>query len=135
MKSGVQLGREVAAYLAGAGDDEDRPRITPRPRRDEITGDAATSMPRFEFIARWLVVVTRKKSNRGPLGLHVRRVGKQWRICSPIGGGTVTFATRDASLLFDYARRGQLGADVRDADAFRVAAFEDRERRASRGSG
>jgi len=125
----AQLIREVDAYLA----DSAPPRTTPpRARRDALTGDAATSMPRFDFIARWLVVVTRKKANRGPLGLHVRKVGKEWRIYSPVGGGTVTFATRDPSMLFDHARRGQLGADIRDADAFRVEAFEDLARRASR---
>lgn len=81
-------------------------------------------MPRYEFIAHWLVYVTKKKANRGPLGLYVRRVGKRWQIVSPIGGGTVTYETPDPALLFDYARRGQLGPDIRDAEEFRALAYE-----------
>jgi hypothetical protein len=93
-------------------------------RRSMITEEQARSMPRFEFIAHWLVVVTKKKENRGPLGLYVKRVGKRWQIVSPIGGGTVTFETPDPALLFDYARRGQLGPHIRDAEEFRGLAYE-----------
>jgi hypothetical protein len=92
-------------------------------RGRELTGELARSMPRFEFIAHWLAVVTKKKENRGPLGLYVKRVGKRWQIMSPIGGGTVTYETPDPALLFDYARRGQLGPDIRDAEEFRGEAF------------
>lgn len=124
----AELARGVAASQATPG------MLTPstkkavqskRPRRGwDLTGELARSMPRFEFIANWLVVVTRKKENRGPLGLYVRRVGKRWQIMSPVGGGTVTFETTDPALLFDYARRGQLGREIRDADAFRGLAYE-----------
>ena len=92
--------------------------------RGTITEEQARSMPRFEFIAHWLVVVTRKKDNRGPLGLYVKRSGKRWQIVSPVGGGTVTYQTTDPALLFDYARRGQLGTHIRDAEDFRGLAFQ-----------
>jgi hypothetical protein len=92
--------------------------------RNVITEEQARSMPRFEFIAHWLVVVTRKKDNRGPLGLYVKRVGKRWQVVSPVGGGTVTYETADPALLFDYARRGQLGEHIRRAEEFRGLAYE-----------
>ena len=97
---------------------------TPRRGRD-LTGEIARTLPRFEFIAHWLAVVTKKKENRGPLGYYVRKVGRQWRIYSPIGGGTVVYATPDPALLFDYARRTQLGPDIRDAEEFRGDAFAE----------
>lgn len=81
-------------------------------------------MPRFEFIAHWLAVVTKKKENRGPLGLYVRHVGKKWQVVSPIAGGTVMYETPDPALLFDYARRGQLGSEIRNADEFRAFVYE-----------
>ena len=89
-----------------------------------ITEEQARTMPRFEFIAHWLAIVTRKKKDRGPLGLYVRRVGKRWQVVSPVGGGTVTYETTDPALLFDYVRRGQLGSNVRDAEEFRVLAYQ-----------
>lgn len=91
-----------------------------------LTGELARTMPRFEFIAHWLAVVTKKKENRGPLGLYVRHVGKKWQVVSPIAGGTVTYETNDPALLFDYARRGQLGSEIRNADEFRTLAYEGR---------
>jgi hypothetical protein len=112
-KKAAQLDAEIAEALA------------PKKRADAgmITGELARSMPRYEFIARWLVYVTKKKTNRGPLGYYVRKVGGEWRIISPIGGGTVVYATRDPALLFDYARRTQLGPDIRDAEEFRGEAY------------
>ncbi len=94
-----------------------------------ITEAQAREMSRFEFIAHWLTTITRKKENRGPLGLYVKRVGKRWQVVSPIGGGTVTYETTDPALLFDYARRGQLGGDIRDAEEFRGLAYERAGRR------
>jgi len=92
--------------------------------RGMITEQQARGLPRFEFIAHWLAVVTKKKENRGPLGLYVKRVGKRWQIVSPVGGGTVTYETADPTLLFDYARRGQLGSHIRDAEDFRGLAYQ-----------
>lgn len=117
MKTPAQLDREVATILS--------PRALGRQSR-MITGELARTMPRFEFIAGWLIYVTRKKANRGPLGLYVKRVGGEWRIYSPIGGGTITYRTHDPALLFDYARRTQLGPDIRDAETFRGEAFAER---------
>lgn len=95
--------------------------------RGTITEELARELPRFEFIAHWLAVVTRKKENRGPLGLYVRRHGKRWQIVSTVWGGTVTFETTDPALLFDYARRGQLGPHIRDAEEFRGLAYQRAE--------
>jgi hypothetical protein len=92
--------------------------------RGMITEEQARALPRFEFIARWLAVVTKKKENRGPLGLYVKRTGTRWQIMSPVGGGTVTYETADPALLFDHARRGQLGSHIRDAEDFRGLAYE-----------
>lgn len=92
--------------------------------RGMITEEQARSLSRFEFIAHWLAAVTRKKENRGPLGLYVRRRGMMWQVVSPIGGGTVTYETMDPGLLFDYTRRGQLGRDIRDAEEFRALAHQ-----------
>jgi hypothetical protein len=126
--------RDRGLETAGADDDAlvalakaELARAEPKKRADAgmITGDLARSMPRYEFIAHWLVYVTKKKDNRGRLGYHVRKVGGEWRILSPVGGGTVFFRTRDPALLFDYARRTQLGPDIRDAEAFRGDAFAE----------
>ena len=92
--------------------------------RGMITEELARELPRFEFIAHWLAVVTKKKENRGPLGLYVKRSGKRWQVVSPVGGGTVTYETADPALLFDYARRGQLGPHIRDAEDFRGLAYQ-----------
>ena len=116
----AQLEREIAEALAAP----------PQPKkkislgRNVITEEQARTMPRYEFIAHWLAVVTRKKKNRGPLGLYVRHVGKRWQVVSPVGGGTVTYETTDPALLFDYARRGQLGSDIRNAEEFRGEAYQ-----------
>lgn len=120
VKTSAQLDREIAEILA------------PPPKkpvkfalgRGAITEELARALPRFAFIAHWLAVVTRKKENRGPLGLYVKRAGKRWQIVSTIGGGTVTFETTDPAVLFDYARRGQLGPHIRDAEEFRGLAYE-----------
>lgn len=93
-----------------------------------ITGEQARTMARFEFVAHWLALETRKKANRGPLGLYVKRVGKEWRIYSPVAGGTVMFGSSDPSLLYDYARRTQLGTIIRDAEGFRGDAYMEKAR-------
>jgi hypothetical protein len=124
-KSSAQLDAEIAQLLS-----ERRATPTSSHRhatilgRGMITEEQARALPRFEFIAHWLTVVTKKKENRGPLGLYVKRVGKRWQIVSPVGGGTVTYETTDPALLFDYARRGQLGAHIRDAEDFRGLAYQ-----------
>ncbi len=121
MASPAELEREIQA-LAKITKKTSAPRRRARAR--DLTETLARAMPRFEFIAHWLAVVTRKKENRGPLGLWVRHRGRSWQIVSPIGGGTVTYETTDPALLFDYARRGQLGRDIRDAETFRGLSFE-----------
>lgn len=93
-----------------------------------ITEALAVELPRFEFLAHWLAVVTRKKVNRGPVGLLVRRHGDRWRVVSPVGGGTVVYETPDAAKLYDYVRRGELGPHLRDAEEFRALAHQRRTR-------
>lgn len=123
--------REVEAILSGKTSKNKPPRLHSTRTaakftlgRGMITEEQARTLPRFDFIAHWLAVVTRKKENRGPLGLHVKHVGTRWQVVSPVGGGTVTYETTDPALLFDYARRGQLGPHIRDAEEFRGLAFE-----------
>jgi hypothetical protein len=124
-KSPAQLDAEIAQLLSER-------RTTPTSSRNHatilsrgmITEEQARALPRFEFIAHWLAVVTKKKVNRGPLGLYVKRAGKRWQIMSPVGGGTVTYETTDPARLFDYARRGQLGSHIRDAEDFRGMAYQ-----------
>lgn len=130
-KSPRQLDSEIAQALSGRRAEKPRAKSSRNHAtirgRGMITEEQARAMPRFEFIAHWLVVVTKKKENRGPLGLYVKRVGKLWQIVSPVGGGTVTYETADPALLFDYARRGQLGPHIRDAEEFRGLAYQRAE--------
>lgn len=88
-----------------------------------ITAGAARTMDRFDFIGLYLVVVTRKAENRGPLGYRVQHAGGEYRVVSPIAGGTVVYRTREADKLFDYVRRGELGTLVREAEEWRVLAY------------
>ena len=128
-KSPRQLDAEIAQAISGrrtVSSKSSRHHATIR-GRSMITEEQARAMPRFDFIAHWLTVVTTKKENRGPLGLYVKRVGKRWQIVSPVGGGTVTYETADPALLFDYARRGQLGPHIRDAEEFRGLAYQRAE--------
>ena len=120
----TQLDREIAEALTLPKGSHSLVAPQPRRRRD-LTGELARTLPRFEFIAHWLAVVTKKKENRGPLGLYVKHLGKRWQVVSPIGGGTVTFETTDPALLFDYARRGQRGREIRNAEEFRILAHEE----------
>ncbi len=127
-KSSAQLDAEIAQVLSERrGEPKTLRGHAVILGRGMITEEQARSMSRFDFIAHWLAVVTKKKENRGPLGLYVRRVGKLWQIVSPVGGGTVTYETTDPALLFDHARRGQLGPHIRDAEEFRGLAYQRAE--------
>ena len=88
-----------------------------------ITADAARSMARFDFIALFLVVLTRRREHRGRLGYAVRCARGEYRVVSPVAGGTVVYSTRDTAKLFDFVRRGELGTLVREAEEFRVLAY------------
>lgn len=91
--------------------------------RNVITEEQARELPRFEFIAHWLKIVTLKKENRGlAQGKRVKRVDGRWQVVS--ANGAVEYETPDADRLFDYARRGPLGWHIRNAEAFRVLAYE-----------
>ena len=122
-KSPRQLDAEIAQALSARS----RQLGTTVLGRGMITEEQARALSRFEFIAHWLAVVTKKKENRGPLGLYVKHAGKRWQVVSPVGGGTVTYETADPALLFDYARRGQLGSHIRDAEEFRGLAYQRAE--------
>lgn len=89
-----------------------------------ITGELAKKLPRFEFIARFLVEVTRKKENRAlSNGLQVRFSRGMYRVVSTaVAGNPEVFKTRDPAVLFDYVRRGSLGYWVRSAEEFRTLA-------------
>lgn len=82
-----------------------------------ITAAAATTMSRFDFIALFLVVITRRSTIRVTHSKGVYSVVQ--------GAAKVTvFQTTDTALLFDYVRRTQLGPIVRDAEEFRGMAYE-----------
>lgn len=88
-------------------------------------------LPRFDFIAEFLVSVTRSKAARALVhGQQVRRRGKRYQIVQTgvVGHprGLVTYQTTDTSLLFDVARRGHLGYFTREADNLRVDALTPR---------
>lgn len=88
-----------------------------------ITERDARELPRFDFIARYLVVSTRKKADRALVkGKQVRRIGGLWQVL--YGNGLVEYETLDAGRLFDYVRRGPLNYYVRQAEEFRALAYE-----------
>jgi hypothetical protein len=97
-----------------------------------ITAAAALTLSRFEFIALFLVVSTRRAEQRKVTGgLQVRHAGGVWSVVqTEVAGGVVTYQTGDAALLFDYVRRGALGSIVRDAEDWRLLAHEDAAQRA-----
>lgn len=81
-------------------------------------------LPRFEFIAAYLVLQTGKKENRTYVqGYQVKKKSGKWQVVQTgIGGkgGTVVYETDDAGKLFDYVRRGPLGYFTREADNLRA---------------
>jgi preprotein translocase subunit SecB len=89
-----------------------------------ITGALARKLPRFEFIARFLVEVTRKKENRKlSHGYQVRFSRGMYRVVqTEVTGSPEVYKTKDPALLFDYVRRGSLGYWVRSAEEFRTLA-------------
>lgn len=90
----------------------------------KISADAARTMDRYAFLALYLVVATRRAENRGRLGYRIQHARGEYSVVSPIAGGTVVYRTSEADKLFDYARRGELGTLVREADQFRIDAHE-----------
>lgn len=120
-KTAAQLDREIDEALArGSGH-------ATKAATYVITDEQARSMPRFEFIAHWLAMVTRKKENRElAMGKRVRRKGKLWQVVST--NGSVEYETPDADRLFDYARRGPLGWWIRKAEDFRIDAYQQGQR-------
>lgn len=121
-KTSAEMDRDIAEALASQPK-----RSKPSLGRDVITEEQARSMPRFEFIAHWLAVVTRRKENRDlAQGKRVRRRRSRWQIVYP--NGLVEYETSDADRLFDYARRGPLGWHIRKAEEFRALAHQGAER-------
>jgi hypothetical protein len=88
-----------------------------------VTEQDARALPRFEFIARYLEVFTRKKVDRDLVGgKQVRRHGGKWQVL--YRNGLVEYETPGADRLFDYVRRGPLNYFVRQAEEFRGLAHE-----------
>lgn len=81
-------------------------------------------LPRFDFIASYLVSLTSKKANREYVhGYQVRKAAGRWSVVqTQVAGGVVVFSTDDSSKLFDYVRRGPLGYFTREADNLRAEA-------------
>ncbi len=90
-----------------------------------ITAEAARTMTRFDFIALFLVVITRRSTHLGPLKQRVTHSNGMYRVTSG-SSKVVVMETADTSLLFDYVRRTQLGPIVRDAEEFRGMAYEEK---------
>lgn len=86
--------------------------------------NALVTLPRFDFIARYLALLTSRKANREyVMGYQVKRRGGKWVVIqTQVAGGTVVYSTDDTSKLFDYVRRGPLGYFTREADNLRVGA-------------
>lgn len=117
MTSPAQLDREIAEALSSS------PKKKVSLGRNVITEEQARRMSRFEFIAHWLSVVTRKKENRDlAQGKRVRRKRGLWQIV--YSNGLVEYETPDADRLFDYARRGPLNWHIRHAEEFRELAHQ-----------
>lgn len=117
MTSPAQLDREIAEALSSS------PKKKVSLGRNVITEQQARTMPRFEFIAHWLAVVTRKKENRDlAQGKRVRRKRGLWQIV--YSNGLVEYETPDADRLFDYTRRGPLNWHIRHAEEFRELAHQ-----------
>jgi hypothetical protein len=92
--------------------------------RDELTAEQARTMPRFEFIAHWLEVVTRDKENRNlTQGRRVKHTNGRWQIV--YSNGFVEYETPEAEELFDYARRGPLARHIRRAEEFIILAYQE----------
>lgn len=90
----------------------------------KITEELARDLPRFDFLALWLTVVSRRRSSWGPLKQRVRRRRDGTFEIVQGDHDVVVYATKDTSKLFDYARRTQLGRAIRDAEEFRVLAHD-----------
>lgn len=99
-------------------------------RTNGYSGDMKTidmnelvKLPRFEFLAAYLVLLTSKKANREFVkGYQVKHRSGQWVVLqTQVAGGTIVYATDDASKLFDHVRRGPLGYLTREADNLRAS--------------
>jgi len=88
-----------------------------------IDMNTLVKLPRFDFIAAYLVLLTSKKANREfVMGYQVKHRAGQWSVVqTEVADGTVVYATNDAAKLFDYVRRGPLGYFTREADNLRIA--------------
>lgn len=118
----AEIRRSVAEYRATSGR-----RTAPRQRgaasANDITGALALEMPRWAFIAHWLVTLTKSKKNRGPLDMRVvLDANGRYRVLHG-AAKTVVYETRDPDMLVEYVRRTELGTQTRAADAFREEAF------------
>ena len=86
-------------------------------------------LPRFEFIAEYLVMMTASKANRSYVqGYQVKKKGKKYQVLSTAthtddGKPVVVMETDNTNKLFDYVRRGPLGYFTREADNIRVDAL------------
>ena len=92
-----------------------------------LSAEQLQTMDRFELIATWLVMVTRRKTGREQVGgMKVARCAQGFRVTFPeVGDGRAALFTGDASGLFEYARRTELNAQIRiveDARAHALAA-------------
>ena len=82
--------------------------------------EAARHLPRFDFIAHYLVWATRAKERRRLAeDMQVRRTRDGW-VYGFVGYPPSSPPTLDANRLFENVRRTPLDHYVREAEAFRV---------------
>lgn len=99
----------------------------------ELLGEAKTpvdlnllvKLPRFEFLAGFLEMATRRKEGREVVqGYQIKRKGKNWQVVQTlVAGQPVVYETDDPNKLFDYVRRGPLNYYVRQAEDMRTDAL------------
>ena len=87
---------------------------------------AALSLSRHEFIAAWLIDMTRRKVGRSYCGgLQVKRTRVGFSVSL---NGIAFVAAKDAASLFEFARRSALGYYVREAERLRIEAYASAEK-------
>lgn len=101
-----------------------------------ITTELALRLPRYHFIAMFLVVATRSGQYR-PGGYHVRFDRGIWSVVRSnipgVDGQQTVLSTRSVEILVEFARRRALCALTLEADDWRTMAI-DRAQRAAQTS-
>lgn len=100
-----------------------------------LSAEQLQTMDRFELIATWLVMVTRRKMDREQVGgMKVARCPRGFRVTFPeVGDGRAALFTGDAAGLFEYARRTELSAQIRIVEDARAQALASQQQQETKG--